>query len=223
MNADTHHDYKIIITKVPAADREKFKAIAQGLGQTLYKLVQSLALALVRYFDRDSLITYEHNTMLNAFADHFMFMSDTFNPLSFSGRQKREIEKAIVFVTTRRSNRPQVMAIGKDGKGNLTESYNIDQMLEGYLKATDPELLKVLTAEKGINGDFSLSHTLHDIVLSRAAKPADRMEAEIKELFDDVRIPTGEEINRDVFYKQKYNKGDYTAITPRSKYTRADI
>lgn len=223
MNTESHHDYKLVATKVRTADREKLKAIAQGFGLTFYELVQSLALALVRYFDKDSLIIHEHRVMLNTFGDLFMSMADTFNPLSLPGLQKREIEKAIVFVTARRSNRAQVMAIGKDGKGNLTESYNIDQMLESYLKATDPELLKVLTAEKGIRGDFSLSHTLHDLVLSRAAKPADRMETEIKEMFDDVRIPTGEEINRDVFYKQKYNKGDYTAITPRSKYTRADF
>lgn len=222
-----NYTYKLVATKVKPADREKFGAIAQGFNMTSYELVQALVLALVRYFDKDSLVTYEHNIMLTTFCDLFMSTGDSFNPLSLNGKDRREIGKAIVFVNSKQSDRPQVMAIAKDGKGNLTESYNVDKMLTDFLRATDPEVLKVLTTERERSDNFSLSHTLHDLVLSRAAKPADIIESEIKELFDDVRIPTGEKINGDVFYKRVFNHSenidDYTAITAKSRYKRADI
>ena len=215
--------YTTIATKISKADKAKLCTIAKGFGLSFYELQQALLLSLIRYFDKDSFITYEHNIMLNAFGNVFAAIGDSYNPISITGHQSDKIEKAIMFVNRGKANRPQVMAIGKDRNGNLTESYNQDQMLTDYLQATDPQLLKVLRYERDTRDNFSLSQTLRELVLQRASQPSDMMEADIKAMFEDVRIPTGDKINEDVFYKRGHNKGDYSNYTPHATRKRADL
>lgn len=143
----SNSNYRVIGSKVTPADKLKLITIAETFGLSLFGLMQNLMLVALRFFDRHSPISNEHATMLNNFG--------------------RPIDKAIVFLNRKQSSRPQVLAIDKDGRGRTTESYNLDAMLADLLRATDPHLLRVLEDEKMRQHDFSLTHTLHELVLQR--------------------------------------------------------
>lgn len=143
----SNSNYKVIGSKVNPADKLKLITIAEAFGLSLFGLMQNLVLVALRFFDRHSPVSNEHATMLADFG--------------------RPIDKAIVFLNRKQSSRPQVLAIDKDGRGRTTESYNLDAMLADLLRATDPHLLRVLEDEKMRQHDFSLTHTLHELVLQR--------------------------------------------------------
>jgi len=216
--------YLHVGTKITYSDRDKLDVIAKGMGMTLYQLLQALMLAMVRYFDAGSLITYEHNAMLNAFANTLFSLKDSYSPLSLNGHEKRTVNHAILLVEQPPMKQPQLMAVSKDQYGNLIESYNFDTMLSDFMGALDPEALQAITREQKKQGYFSIAHTLHELILQRAEKPADIMSQEIADMFTDARTTTGEQVNEDVHYNRKYNKGDdYTAPTPHKRRARADL
>lgn len=216
--------YLHVGTKITYSDRDKLDVIAKGMGMTLYQLLQALMLAMVRYFDAGSLITYEHNAMLNAFANTLFSLKDSYSPLSLNGHEKRTVNRAILLVEQPPRKQPQLMAVSKDQYGNLIESYNFDTMLSDFMGALDPEALQAITREQKKQGYFSIAHTLHELILQRAEKPADIMSQEIADMFTDARTTTGEQVNEDVHYNRKYNKGnDYTAPTPHKRRVRADL
>jgi len=216
--------YLHVGTKITYSDRDKLDVIAKGMGMTLYQLLQALMLAMVRYFDAGSLITYEHNAMLNAFANTLFSLKDSYSPLSLNGHGKRTVNHAILLVEQPPMKQPQLMAVSKDQYGNLIESYNFDTMLSDFMGALDPEALQAITREQKKQGYFSIAHTLHELILQRAEKPADIMSQEIADMFTDARTATGEQVNEDVHYNRKYNKGDdYTAPTPHKRRVRADL
>ena len=109
-------------------------------------------------------------------------------------------------------------------RGNIVESYNYDTMLSAFLNCLDPDALKRLKDEAQRQGYFSITHTLHEIIMQRTdTTKADTIGAEVRELFDDVRISTGQKINDDTYYKRKQNRGnDYTTISQRKTY-KADL
>ncbi|MBO5629566.1 MAG: hypothetical protein J5965_10890 [Aeriscardovia sp.] len=216
--------YLHVGTKITYSDRDKLDVIAKGMGMTLYQLLQALMLAMVRYFDAGSLITYEHNAMMNAFANTLFSLKDSYSPLSLNGHGKRIVNHAILLVEQPPMKQPQLMAVSKDQYGNLIESYNFDTMLSDFMGALDPEALQAITREQKKQGYFSIAHTLHELILQRAEKPADIMSQEIADMFTDARTTTGEQVNEDVHYNRKYNKGDdYTAPTPHKRRARADL
>ena len=216
--------YLHVGTKITYSDRDKLDVIAKGMGMTLYQLLQALMLAMVRYFDAGSLITYEHNAMLNAFANTLFSLKDSYSPLSLNGHGKRTVNHAILLVEQPPMKQPQLMAVSKDQYGNLIESYNFDTMLSDFMGALDPEALQAITREQKKQGYFSIAHTLHELILQRAEKPADIMSQEIADMFTDARTTTGEQVNEDVHYNRKYNKGDdYTTPTPHKRRARADL
>ncbi len=216
--------YLHVGTKITYSDRDKLDVIAKGMGMTLYQLLQALMLAMVRYFDAGSLITYEHNAMLNAFANTLFSLKDSYSPLSLNGHEKRTVNRAILLVEQPPRKQPQLMAVSKDQYGNIVESYNFDTMLSDFMGALDPEALQAIIREQKKQGYFSIAHTLHELILQRAEKPADIMSQEIADMFTDARTTTGEQVNEDVHYNRKYNKGDdYTAPTPRKRRARADL
>lgn len=216
--------YLHVGTKITYSDRDKLDVIAKGMGMTLYQLLQALMLAMVRYFDAGSLITYEHNVMLNAFANTLFSLKDSYSPLSLNGHGKRTVNHAILLVEQPPMKQPQLMAVSKDQYGNLIESYNFDTMLSDFMGALDPEALQAIIREQKKQGYFSIAHTLHELILQRAEKPADIMSQEIADMFTDARTATGEQVNEDVHYNRKYNKGDdYTAPTPHKRRVRADL
>lgn len=207
--------YLHVGTKISYSDRDKLSVIAKGMGMTLYELLQAMMLALVRYFDTGSLITYEHNAMINAFANTMFLQKDSYSPLSIKGHEKRNVNRAILLVEQPPRKQPQLMAVSKDRYGNLIESYNFDTMLSDFMGALDPEALQAITREQKKQGYFSIAHTLHELILQRAEKPADSMSQEIAAMFTDARTTTGEQVNEDVHYRRKHNRGEeYTAPTP---------
>lgn len=216
--------FTTIATKISHEDRNRLAAIANGFGMSMYELLQALLMAIVRYFDVGSLITYEHNAMMNAFANTIFSLKDSYSPISLQGNKKRTISHAILFMEQNLCSRPQLLAIDKDTSGNLMESYNIDTMLSNFMGALDNEALQAIRREQEKQGYFSLAHTLHEIILQRTDKPADSMSQEIESMFKDVRTTTGEKVNEDLYYKRIKNKWEeYTAPTPHKGMHKVEL
>lgn len=215
--------YTTIATKISHTDKQKLCVIANEFKMSFYELLQSLLLAIVRYFDTGTTISREHDAMLNAFFNVMFANADSFCPLAIKSHQQQSVKSAILFVQRKDDQRPQAVAIDKDDQGRLTETYNTDKMLADYLQATDPELLKVLEDERKRMELFSIGHTLHQLIMSCRTQPTETMSEEINAMFGDVRIPSGQATNEDVYYKGKYNRGDYTQVTPHRQTYRADL
>lgn len=198
--------YTTIATKISHADKAKLVSIAEGFKMSFYELLQALLLALVRYFDAESLVTYDHNAMMNAFANTIFSLKESFSPLSITGHKKRNINRAILFVQQNPKQLPQLLAVSKDREGNMKETYNFDTMLYEFLRSIDNEVLQALCEEKASRGYFSLLQTLRDIVLERISEH-DQMADEIAEMFTDIRPVTGEKPNEDVFYRRRHENG----------------
>lgn len=219
-----NHYYTTIATKVSRADKAKLVSIADGFGMTFYELLQALLLAMVRYFDTGSLVTYDHNAMINAFANTMFSLKDSYSPLSIRGHKKRTISRAFLLVEQRPHKQPQLLAVSKDHYGNLIESYNFDTMLSDFMGALDPEALKALKREQQKQGYFSIAHTLHELVMQRTPAPADTIREEIAEMFTDKRTTTGQQVNIDTHYKRGHNRWeDTTTPTPAKKRHKVEL
>lgn len=217
-------NYTTIATKISCTDKKKLLTIAEAFGLSFYELLQSLLLAIVRYFDKEALITYENKMMVNAFGNIMFTLTDSYNPLQIRGNESQTIQKAIVLVGRAKKSKPQPLMISKNHDGNLTESYNIDTMLNDFLSASDGEALEALNNYREKYGYFSLQQALHDIILQRTDKPDEVMSKEIGEMFTDCRTTTGEMVNDEVHYKKVYNKGgDYTIYTPHKDMLKVEL
>ena len=216
--------FTTIATKISLADKVKLNVIAERFGMTYYQLNQALLLAIVRYFDKDSAISYESNTMLNAFGNVIMATNGSFCPLNRKDREQQKVKSALLLVERKANQRPQLLAVTKDDRDGLTESYNLDKMLADFMEAYDPEILNALKDEQKRLGYFSIGHTLHELVLQKATPPADTMGEEITEMFQDMRITSGQKTNKNVFYQQKQNRysEDYSTFNFKKKPCRAD-
>ena len=214
-----------IATKISLADKVRLSRIADGFGLSLYELMQGLLIAMARYFDKGSAVTYEGNTLLNALGNIMFANADSFSPMALKNRQKQHVNSAFLFLQREQGQRPQLLEVHTDTQGNVIESYNYDGMLSAFLGCLDPDGLQRLKDEAKRNGYFSITHTLHELIMQRTTTTAaDNMRAEVQELFSDVRIVTGEQPNEETHYNRKYNKGDdYTAPTPHKKRARADL
>lgn len=217
-------NFTTIATKISLADKVRLWRIAEGFGMTLYELMQGLLLGMARYFDKGSTVTYEGNSLLNAIGNVIFDTKDSFSPMALKGRQQQRVCNAILFLQRGKGQRPQLMEAHADGMGNVVESYNFDTMLSAFLNCLDPDALQRLKDEAKRLGYFSITHTLHELIMQRTANTkADSMSDEVRELFADERIATGQKINSDTHYKPKQNRGnDYTTITTRKTY-RADM
>ena len=216
--------YTTIATKVSRADKAKLVSIADGFGMTFYELLQALLLAMVRYFDTGSLVTYDHNAMINAFANTMFALKNSYSPLSIKGHERRTISRAFLLVEQRPHKQPQLLAVSKDHCGNLIESYNFDTMLSDFMGALDPEALQALTREQRKQGYFSIAHTLHELVMQHTDCPADMISQDVAEMFTDERTATGEKVNDDTHYKRNNNIGDeYTTPTPKKKRHKVEL
>lgn len=216
-------DSTTIASKISRADKEKLHAIADYLGLSFYSLVQSILMTIIRYWDRGGFLTAEHYIMVEAFANVLKSVSGSHIPLSARNNDKDHIVGAILFVERKGEARPQLMAISKDRNGNMSESYNYDTMLSDFLNAINPDCLQHLKDEAKYNGYFSITHTLCKMITQRSASAKeDDMREEIAEMFNDIRISSGQSINDDTHYKRKPNVGDYT-IQKRNLTYRADL
>lgn len=219
--ARSRHDnsngyYTTIATKISNADKAKLYDIAEGLNMSFYELMKGLLLAIIRYFDTDSMVTDEHNCMINAFANTLFSLEGSFSPMAIKGHEQERVKKAILFVE-RPKKQPQLLSVYKNELGNLKESYNFDDMLRDFLAAFDPDLLQTLIQTKKQLGYFSIAHTLHVMVMQRKPAPVDMIAEEIAEMFSDTRISTGERINEEIFYKGKNNKWEATTTLTGNK------
>ena len=178
----------------------------------------------MRYFDTESHITYENNAMMNAFANIFYSLDDTFNPLLLRGQDKQTVSKAILLVDRPNKSIPQPIFITHNDSGEVLQTYNFDTMLKTFLASTDKQVLQALENQKEVWGYFSLLHTLHELILQRAEAPAETMSREIDTMFGDERTFSGLTPNHDVHYKRVRNDGnDYTAPTPHAKRYKVEL
>ena len=216
-------DFVTIATKVSKVEKERINCIANAFNMSFYELLQSLLLALLRYFDSGRLITYDHNCMMNALANTIYSLKDSYNPLRLRDRERRNITSAILFISDSDKRRPQLLSIYKNDDGQMMESFNFDKMVSDFLNCIDPDALVRLEAMKKELGYFSITHTLHELIMQRTST-TDGIKTDVGTLFHDIRIPSGENINNDVYYKRDYRKNvdEYTTITQRHTY-RADL
>lgn len=212
-----------IASKVTRDEKAKIKTIADAFGMSFYELLQSLLLALLRYFDSDSLVTYDHNCMMNAFANTMYATKGAYNPFGNVNRSKRIIKSAILFIEESPKKRPQLLSVARNTDGLLMESWNFDKMVADLLKCVDPDCLNRLEAKRNELGYFSITHTLHELIMQHTSS-TDEMKADIKELFTDLRIPSGHVVNDDIYYKKAHrtNVDEYTTIHQRQTF-RADL
>ncbi len=225
MKHDAANGYTTTIaTKISLADKVRLWRIAEGFDMTLYEMMQALLIAIARYFDKGSIVTDEGNSLLNALGNVIFASKGSFSPMALKGRKQQRVCSAILFLQRNGSKRPQLMEAQIDREGNIMESYNYDTMLSAFLNCLDPDALQRLKDEAQRQGYFSITHTLHNLIMQRTADTkADTISAEVRGLFTDERIPTGQQINEDTYYKKKHNRGnDYTTITQRKNY-RADL
>lgn len=217
-------DTTTITSKISRTDKQKLHAIADNLGLTFYGLVQAILLMVVRYWDKSDSLSAEHRNMIEAFAIILKSTIGSFNPISARNREMDNIKSAIYLVERKAGQRPQLLGVSRNEAGNMVESYNYDTMLSAFLGAIDPKALHCLENEAKILGHISIIQTLHELILQRTTPQEDTISMEIDEMFNDVRIATGQGINNEIYYKQGYRKNaaDYTTIRNKPKY-RADI
>ena len=220
-------NFTTIATKISLADKVRLWRIAEGFGMTLYELLQALLLGMARYFDKGSIVTDEGNSLLNAIGNVIFDTKDSFSPMALKGRQQQRVCNAILFLQRNDSERPQLMETHTDSQGNMIESYNYDTMLSAFLNCLDPDALQRLKDEAEKQGYFSITHTLHQLIMQRTETTEETINgiisAEVRGQFADERIPTGQKTNADTHYKRKHNRGnDYTTITPHKTY-KADL
>ena len=212
-----------IASKVSKRDKAKIKAVADLFGMTFYELLQGLLLSFLRYFDIGKLSTYDHNCMMDAISNVMHSLKGSYNPLKRKGSESRELYGAILFVQDYQKNRPQMLSIKKNENGLMMESLNYDEMTADFLGCLDPDGFRGLEVIKKEIGCFSITHTLHEVIMQRTNE-TDEIKADVKELFTDMRIPSGHAINEDVKYKRGYrqNVDEYTTIQQRQTF-RADL
>lgn len=212
-----------ISSKVTMRDKEKIRAIAGAFGLTFYELQQSLLLAFLRYFDSDNVVTYDHNCMMNAFANTMYAMKDSYCPLNFRQDTKRSIKSAILFVKDSEKRMPQLLLVRENEDGQLRETFNYDKMVFEFLGGVDPDCLQRLESKKNELGYFSITHTLHELIMQRT-NTTDDIKNDIEEMFTDIRIPSGEAINDDIYYRRgkRTNVDEYTTIQQKQTF-RADL
>ncbi len=213
-------NYSVVATKVPLEYKARLESIANKLGLNKYELFQGLLLALLRFFDDGASLSSNHYAMINVFADVLKSSKESFRPLQI---HERSVKGAILFIEETPDKMPQVLYVGKDGNGHLSESMNYDKMLSEFLKSMDKNVFERLDAIKNQFEYISIAHALRDLVmLSNQEK--ETISSEVEELFQDIRIPSGQAINNEVHYKGRWrqNVKEYTTIV-KDKVYRADL
>lgn len=225
--ADTHQnlsDFVSVATKISRADKIKLQAIADNMGLNLYSMLQGCMLAFLRAFDTDTQISEEHNRLVQTILSTLMTQGQH-STLTRTNQTSLNVKSAIVFATATRASAPTLLHVAIDSGGKVTESHNTDTMLAELLRATDEKALRHLQEVKRKRGCFSLLQTLCEVLHTASQdNPEEQVEADIREMFCDVRLSTGEVINSaGVMYRRKKNTGDFhQSATPRH-HVKADI
>lgn len=217
------NEFLTIASKVSKEDKAKIKAVASLFGMSFYELLQSLLLGMLRYFDIGRNSTYEDNCMMDALFVAIRSLQGSYCPLQKKDRENRRIKGAILFIEDSPKNRPQLLSVSMNEDGQMMESLNFDKMVSDFFGCIDPDELKRLERLRDELGFFSITHTLHEIIMQHASCIDENQEF-IKELFEDKRIPSGQAVNDDVLYQRPHrtNVDEYTTITPKQTF-RADL
>ena len=217
------NEFVSIATKVSKNDKAKIETIANKFGMSIYELLQSLLLGMLRYFDIDRHSTYEHNCMMDALFIVIRSLRDSYSPIRLKNKDRRKLKSAILFIEDSPKNRPQLISVRMNGNKQMMESLNYDKMISDFLGCIDPESVQKLDSLRKELGYFSITHTLHEIIRQRTS-PIDENVEYINEMFKDTRIPSGQSINDDIMYKRgkRQSVDEYTTITKDQTF-RADI
>lgn len=217
------NEFLTIASKVSKEDKAKIKAVANLFGMSFYELLQSLLLGMLRYFDIGKKSTYEDNCMMDALFVAIRSLQGSYCPLQKKDRENRRIKGAILFIEDSPKNRPQLLSVSMNEDGQMMESLNFDKMVTDFLGCVDPDGLRRLDGIRKELGYFSITHTLHEVIMQRT-NTYDEDQEYIKKLFEDIRIHSGQAINEDIIYKRgkRQNVDEYTTITPSQTF-RADI
>lgn len=217
------NEFLTIASKVSKEDKAKIKAVASLFGMSFYELLQSLLLGMLRYFDIGRISRYEDNCMMDALFVAIRSLQGSYCPLQKKDRENRRIKGAILFVEDSPKNRPQLLSVSMNEDGQMVESLNFDKMVTDFLGCVDPDGLRRLDGIRKELGYFSITHTLHEVIMQRT-NTYDEDQEYIKKLFEDIRIQSGQAINEDIIYKRgkRQNVDEYTTITPSQTF-RADI
>lgn len=208
-------------TKIPFPFKEKINSIAKKLGMSNYQLLQSMIYMFIRFFDTPTQIDDDTYKLIEAYLDTLRSVNDSYNPLSIKDESKQTIRKAIFFVEENHNAQLIEVCINNDGK--IMGSYNIDSILEDVLSVMDPNIIRMLKIEKEKKDHNSMLMNLKEIIKCAINNdPSTSIEEEIKSLFDDVRIGSGEKINDGIYYKGKHNKTKVPIIETR-RNKRSDI
>ena len=203
----------VIASKVTKEHRDKILHIANLLGMdNLYQLLQSLLLFLLRSFDRQSDVSDEHEILLNAYLNTMISQKKAYSFMGKADLKHTCIKKAIIFVDSRKGEKPLILSITSKNNGKYTESYNSDEILKDVLSSLAPDVLIELEHEKKKNHQLTIIQALRDII-KRSQTDGDNMHdeiaslftEEIDDLFEGLTIETFEELN-DVHYKRKHKK-----------------
>lgn len=207
-------DFVSVATKVPMNVFNKLEIMCSHLGiDSKYQLMQQLILALLKAFDSYSSISEEHEVLVRSFLTEMATQKGSFSPIQIKGIDLCKAAKAIFFVNRKKGERPQMICVSIDEKGNVNESYNTNTILIEVLSSLDPEMLNVLKDEQQSSGCTSVIDALRNIIDTNRP-PEQRLHSEIDELFSeevaelfaDFTVETFEEIT-DVHYRRKHSKG----------------
>ena len=155
-------------------------------------LMIAVASLLVSHFLVRDLSIEEHNRMeVWAQALHALNAADETTDLT------------LVLNVMEGNNTIPVIVMNEDGQ--MMESLNFDKMVSDFFGCIDPDGLKRLERQRDELGFFSITHTLHEIIMQHESC-IDENQEYIKELFEDIRIPSGQAINEDVQYKRGYRR-----------------
>lgn len=220
---ESSNEFLTIASKVSKDDKDKIKAVANLFGMSFYELLQSLLLGMLRYFDIGRHSTYDHNILMDALFITIRSLQGSYCPLQKKDRENRRIKGAILFIEDSPKNRPQLFSVSMEEDGQMMESLNFDKMVSDFFGCIDPDGLKRLERLRDELGFFSITHTLHEIIMQHTSS-IDENHEYIKNLFEDKRIPSGQAVNDNIVYKgnRRQNVDEYTTITQRQTF-RADI
>lgn len=196
----------IVSSKITANGKLKLQTISREFKFSFYKLLQSLLLAMIRYYTTDMAVSDEYLIMIEAFNNAIELASKSFNPIGTNKRHRDiTIAKCLLFLQEEEGIEHIVEIENKNGE--LREETDTDKILWNFLGTIIPEFKKKISKEDALK---NISKDLCKVFIQPAK---DYIKEEVESMFMDIRIPTGQKINDGIYYKRKKNNGGLEAYT----------
>lgn len=187
---------KVIATKVDSEVYMQFKLIADRSGLKVYKLLQTVVDAYIKYLSTDTYITESIRTIVNVFA-RFRFQKDSFSLLE-PNRRELHFTKCIAFIGKhgKRYEQAILLRVPEDDEQDIIMNMNSDEMLESLLSTIDPDIVEQLKAIKHRNELLSLTDAIRYAISEATPGMRDSIREDIANLFsDNRRCECGSEID----------------------------